>query len=168
MGQIVWLGPHDTFPNPLLEPDPDPSVPGLIAVSERIYAEQLAHAYQQGIFPQYSDNQPAPWWSPDPKMVLKPAKFKFSESLQKIIRMFCQNGTSQLLVDVDFRAVIRSCATRIWKDQDGTWITHEIMATYTALHDQGNPQYCTHRRWSIDWGSLLCCCWRNGIWRIHV
>ncbi|MBU3628417.1 leucyl/phenylalanyl-tRNA--protein transferase [Polynucleobacter sp. AP-Reno-20A-A9] len=138
MGQIAWLGPNDPFPNPLLEADPDPSVPGLIAVSEQIYPGQLARAYQQGIFPWYSDNQPILWWSPDPRMVLKPNAFKCSESLQKNIRLFCQNTQSQILVDDDFGAVIRSCATSTRKDQDGTWITHEIIDAYTALHEEGN------------------------------
>ena len=41
-------------------------------------------------------------------------------------------------MDRDFGAVIRSCATSTRKDQDGTWITHEIMDAYTALHEQGN------------------------------
>lgn len=138
MSQICWLGPQDPFPNPLNEADPDPSVPGLIAVSENIYPGQLARAYQQGIFPWYSDNQPILWWSPDPRMVLKPAEFKCSDSLRKIIRVFCQHTQSQIVVDEDFGAVIRSCATSSRKDQDGTWITHEIIDAYTALHDQGN------------------------------
>ena len=138
MGQIAWLGPLDPFPNPLTEADPDPSVPGLIAVSENIYPGQLARAYQHGIFPWYSDNQPILWWSPDPRMVLKPSEFKCSDSLRKIIRSFCQNPQSQILVDDDFGAVIRSCATSSRKDQDGTWITHEIIDAYTALYEQGN------------------------------
>ena len=138
MSQIAWLGPHDPFPNPLTEADPDPSVPGLIAVSENIYSGQLARAYQQGIFPWYSDNQPILWWSPDPRMVLKPNEFKCSESLRKIIRSFCQNTQSQIVVDDDFGAVIRSCATSTRKNQDGTWITHEIIDAYTALYEQGN------------------------------
>ena len=138
MSQIAWLGPHDPFPNPLTEADPDPSVPGLIAVSENIYSGQLARAYHQGIFPWYSDNQPILWWSPDPRMVLKPGEFKCSESLRKIIRSFCQNTQSQIVVDDDFGAVIRSCATSTRKNQDGTWITHEIIDAYTALYEQGN------------------------------
>lgn len=138
MGQIPWLGPHDPFPNPLTETDPDPSVPGLIAVSENIYPDQLRRAYQQGIFPWYSDNQPILWWSPNPRMVLKPSKFKCSDSLRKIIRSFCQNIQSQIVVNDDFGAVIRLCATSSRKDQDGTWITHEIIDAYTALHEQGN------------------------------
>jgi leucyl/phenylalanyl-tRNA--protein transferase len=41
------------------------------------------------------------------------------------------------LVDDDFGAVIRACATSARKDQDGTWITHEIMDAYTTFHEQG-------------------------------
>ena len=137
MGQIAWLGPQDAFPNPLLDADPDPSVPGLIAVSERIYPGQLLQAYQLGIFPWYSDHQPVLWWSPDPRMVLKPENFKCSESLKKNIRHFLQDAHSEILVDADFAAVIRACATSSRKDQDGTWITHEIMDAYGAIHEQG-------------------------------
>jgi leucyl/phenylalanyl-tRNA--protein transferase len=138
MSQIQWLGPHDPFPNPLIEVDPDPTVPGLMAVSERIYPGQLARAYQSGIFPWYSDNQPVLWWSPDPRMVLNPHDFKCSESLKKHLRHFCQEAQSEILVDTDFGAVVRACATSKRKDQDGTWITHEIMDAYTTLHEQGH------------------------------
>ena len=138
MSQIRWLGPNDAFPNPLHEPDPDANVPGLIAVSEQIYPGQLLQAYQRGIFPWYSDKQPVLWWSPDPRMVLKPEHFKCSESLRKSLRLFCQDAHSQLLVDKDFGAVIRACATSSRKDQDGTWITHEIMDAYSTIHEQGH------------------------------
>jgi leucyl/phenylalanyl-tRNA---protein transferase len=137
MSQICWLGPQDSFPNPLLTPDPDQSVPGLIAVSERIYPNQLLQAYKLGIFPWYSDEQPVLWWSPNPRMVLNPIKFHCSESLQKCIRHFCQDAKSELLVDADFGSVIRSCATSVRKDQDGTWITHEIMDAYATIYEQG-------------------------------
>lgn len=138
MSQIQWLGPLDPFPSPLTEVDPDPTVPGLMAVSERIYPGQLARAYQSGIFPWYSDNQPVLWWSPDPRMVLNPDNFKCSESLKKHIRHFCQEAQSEILVDADFSAVVRACATSKRKDQDGTWITHEIMDAYTTLYEQGH------------------------------
>ena len=134
---MLFRSPQDSFPNPLLSPDPDQSVPGLIAVSERIYPNQLLQAYQLGIFPWYSDEQPVLWWSPDPRMVLKPSDFHCSESLQKSIRHFCQDSQSELLVDADFGAVIRACATSTRKDQDGTWITHEIMDAYSTIYEQG-------------------------------
>ena len=151
MRQITWLGPQHSFPNPLLEPDPDPSVPGLIAVSERIYPGQLSAAYQLGIFPWYSDNQPVLWWSPDPRMVLKPTEFKCSDSLKKSIRLFCQDANSHIRVDDDFATVIRACATSARKDQDGTWITHEIMDAYITLHEQGNA----HSIGVIEQGQLI-------------
>ena len=138
MSNIHWLGSQDEFPNPLNCPDPDPSVPGLIAVSEHIYPGQLARAYQTGIFPWYSDNQPVLWWSPNPRMVLKPTHFKCHDSLKKSIRHFLADPQKNISVDEDFGAVVRSCATARRKDQDGTWITHEIMDAYTQLHEQGH------------------------------
>ena len=156
MSQIYWLGPQDCFPNPLLSPDPDQSVPGLIAVSERIYPNQLLRAYQLGIFPWYSDEQPVLWWSPDPRMVLKPTDFHCSESLQKSIRHFCHDAQSELLVDTDFGAVIRSCATSARKDQDGTWITHEIMDAYTSIHEQGYAHSIAVMENGVMIGGLYC------------
>ncbi len=151
MNQIHWLGLNDRFPNPYLQPDPDPSVPGLIAVSEQIYPGQLAQAYQLGIFPWYSDNQPVLWWSPDPRMVLIPNAFKCSTSLQKSIRHFCQNPHSEILVDSDFGAIVRACATSKRHGQDGTWITHEIINAYTQLHEEGHA----HSIAIIEQGQLI-------------
>ena len=138
MSNINWLGARDEFPNPIYSKDPDPTVPGLIAVSERIYPGQLARAYQTGIFPWYSDNQPVLWWSPDPRMVLRPEDFKCHDSLKKSIRHFLSDPHKKILVDHDFGAVVRSCATTRRRDQDGTWITHEIMDAYTNLYEHGN------------------------------
>ncbi len=151
MSNIVWLGAQDPFPNPQLAPDPDPSVPGLIAVSERIYPGQLSRAYQMGIFPWYSDNQPVLWWSPNPRMVLKPTDFKCHDSLKKSIRHFLDDPNKSILVNDDFAAVVRSCATTRRKDQDGTWITHEIMEAYAKLHEQGHA----HSIAIIDGGQLI-------------
>ena len=102
MSNIHWLGAQDDFPNPIHCKDPDPSVPGLIAVSDRIYPGQLARAYQMGIFPWYSDNQPVLWWSPNPRMVLKPVDFKCHDSLKKTIRHFLLDPQKEILVDQDF------------------------------------------------------------------
>jgi leucyl/phenylalanyl-tRNA--protein transferase len=156
MSQICWLGPQDSFPNPLQNPDPDQSVPGLIAVSERIYPNQLLQAYRLGIFPWYSDEQPVLWWSPDPRMVLKPKDFHCSDSLQKGIRHFYQDSRSDLLVDADFSSVIRACATSARKDQDGTWITHEIMEAYTSIHEQGYAHSIALMEHGVMIGGLYC------------
>ncbi len=156
MAQLIWLGLKDPFPNPLEEEDPDPSVPGLMAVSEKIYPGQLSAAYKLGIFPWYSDNQPVLWWSPDPRMVLKPQDFKCSDSLKKTIRHFCSTPDLQLLVDKDFGAVVRACATSKRKDQDGTWITQEILDAYTQLHKQGHAHSIAVMEQNQLIGGLYC------------
>lgn len=156
MSPIHWLGANDPFPDPHFEDDPDPSVPGLIAVSERIYPGQLFAAYRLGIFPWYSGNQPVLWWSPNPRMVLNPAAFKCHDSFKKTIRHFLQDADSQIQIDNDFGAVMRLCATSKRKDQDGTWITHEIMESYMTLFEQGNAHSISvHKNHQLI-GGLYC------------
>ena len=156
MSTIPWLGPNDPFPDPRSQPDPDPEVPGLLAVSERIYSGQLERAYRSGIFPWYSDHQPVLWWSPDPRMTLNPANLKISQSLRKTIRSTLDDPSLTLRVDHDFSGVMRACATTERPGQDGTWITHEIMDAYTALHEQGHAHCITLEQNQQAIGGLDC------------
>jgi len=163
MNRIPWLGPNEAFPNPLFTSDPDSTVPGLFAVSERIYPDQLQTAYQLGLFPWYSNNQPVLWWSPDPRMVLVPTQFKCSDSLKKTLRHFLVDTSKTILVDYDFSAVVRACATSTRKDQDGTWITHEIVDAYTALFEQGNAHCIAVMDHDILIGGLYCVCFGKAV-----
>ena len=156
MSTIPWLGPNDPFPDPRSQPDPDPEVPGLLAVRERIYSGQLERAYRSGIFPWYSDHQPVLWWSPDPRMTLNPANLKISQSLRKTIRSTLDDPSLTLRVDHDFSGVMRACATTERPGQDGTWITHEIMDAYTALHEQGHAHCITLEQNQQAIGGLYC------------
>jgi leucyl/phenylalanyl-tRNA--protein transferase len=156
MSSIPWLGPNDPFPDPRSQPDPDPEAPGLLAVSERIYSGQLERAYRSGIFPWYSDHQPVLWWSPDPRMTLNPANLKISQSLRKTIRACLDDPSLTLRVDHDFSGVMRACATTERQGQDGTWITHEIMDAYTALHEQGHAHCITLEQNQQAIGGLYC------------
>ena len=158
MSTIPWLGPNDPFPDPQTESDPDPEVPGLLAVSERIFAGQLLRAYQGGIFPWYSERQPVLWWSPDPRMTLNPADLKISHSLHKTIKHFLDDPDMQLHVDHDFGGVMRACATTERVGQDGTWITHEIIDAYTSLHEQGRAHCISISHHSHIIGGLYCVC----------
>jgi leucyl/phenylalanyl-tRNA---protein transferase len=83
---LVWLGEHvepDWFP-PLDQALRDP--PGLLAAGGDLSPTRLLAAYQRGVFPWYSAQQPILWWSPDPRMVLFPNEFNLSRSLAKTIR----------------------------------------------------------------------------------
>ena len=96
---LPWLNVTDSFPSPLDSNDPDPEVPGLIAISTDINSDQLKRAYRQGIFPWYSDSQPILWWSPNPRMVLNPENFKVSRSFKKDIKHVLLDQAWDIRVD---------------------------------------------------------------------
>jgi leucyl/phenylalanyl-tRNA--protein transferase len=133
--RLPYLSTQDPFPSPRKYSDIDPEVPGLIAISETINAEQLYRAYREGIFPWYSDGQPILWWSPNPRMVLNPKNFKISKSFRKILKDVLIDSNWEVRIDYDFHETILSCATQKRKNQHGTWITNSIMQAYRTLHE---------------------------------
>jgi leucyl/phenylalanyl-tRNA---protein transferase len=116
------------FPDPRTA-DPD----GLLAAGGDLSIESLVTAYSQGIFPWYDKQSPILWWSPDPRLVLFPGRFKFSASLKQRIR----SGKYTVMTDNDFEGVIRGCASMQRDGQDGTWITEAMIRAYTNLHYEG-------------------------------
>ncbi len=115
-------------------PDPrEASDDGLVAVGGELSPEYLLSAYAQGVFPWFNDDNPILWWSPNPRMVLFPEKFKLSKSLRKLVR----SGEFEIRVDTDFKSVIANCGKTERKSQDGTWITKDIFDAYHTLYDMG-------------------------------
>jgi leucyl/phenylalanyl-tRNA---protein transferase len=92
----------------------------------------LLAAYERGIFPWYSAEQPILWWSPDPRMVLFPEEFKISRSLGKTLR----NGPYTTRLDANFGAVIRACAGPRRSGAD-TWLNPAMIESYEVLHRLG-------------------------------
>ena len=45
---------------------------GMLAIGGDLSVERLILAYQSGIFPWYSDNEPIIWWAPPKRMVIFP------------------------------------------------------------------------------------------------
>jgi leucyl/phenylalanyl-tRNA---protein transferase len=132
MHNITWLtrrDPPDAFP-PTDRALDDP--PGLLAAGGDLSPARLIAAYRRGIFPWYSAGQPVLWWCPDPRAVLFPEEFRRSRSLAKSER----NRGFEVRFDADFRGTLRDCAAP--RDaSDGTWITDDMRAAYTRLHDLG-------------------------------
>lgn len=129
---ITWLSaddPPDRFP-PLEMALTDP--PGLLAAGGDLRPERLLAAYARGIFPWYSPGQPVLWWSPDPREVLLPQQFRRSRSLSRSMRT---RGFT-LHQDRDFSSVLSACAAPR-AGSPGTWITAEMQAAYTRLHQRG-------------------------------
>ena len=116
------------FPDPRTA-DPD----GLLAAGGDLSVESLLTAYSQGIFPWYDKQSPILWWSPDPRLVLFPEKFKQSASLKQRIR----SGIYTIITDHDFEGVIRRCATAEREGQNDTWITEAMITAYINLHQAG-------------------------------
>jgi len=117
------------FPDPkhaLREPN------GLLAVGGDLSVTRLVSAYRQGIFPWFSNGEPILWWSPDPRMVLRPDTIHISRSLKKTIRRHVFRTT----LDEDFGAVISACAQAA-PGREETWIGKEMIAAYTRLHHHG-------------------------------
>jgi leucyl/phenylalanyl-tRNA---protein transferase len=133
-----WIDAHRTFPSPRHFVQTHPELPDdLIALSETMDDELLLNAYRQGIFPWYSAGQPIMWWCTSPRMVLHTAEIKITHSLRKKIKQVIKNPAWEIRVDHTFREVIAACAHAQRKDQDGTWITDQIIEHYCELHDRG-------------------------------
>ena len=122
------LDPHD-FPDVTLalkEPD------GLLAIGGDLSVTRLVSAYQHGIFPWYSQDQPILWWSPDPRSVLLPEELKISRSLRKTLK----KPIFTITFDKAFAEVMLACS-QPRKDGLGTWITDEMQQAYLRLYQAG-------------------------------
>jgi len=106
---------------------------GVIAVGGTPDPETLKAAYGRGIFPWPHDGLPLLWFCPDPRFVLVPEEAHVSRSLRKEMR----HGAFEIRADTAFPEVIRACAAKPRPGQGGTWITDEMIAGYTALHEEG-------------------------------
>jgi len=115
-------------------PDPrsaDPAT-GLVAIEGDLRPERLLSAYAHGIFPWYGE-EPILWFSPNPRMVLRLEALRINRTLRKNVR----RNRFEIRLDTAFSQVIRACAAVPRPDQDGTWITGEMIEGYEALHELG-------------------------------
>ncbi len=130
---IPWLAAGQPFP-PVRAALAQPN--GLLAASRDLSVERLLDAYTHGIFPWYSAGEPVLWWSPHPRMVLFTDEFRVSRTFGKTLRRVARSEAIELRANTAFEAVMRACAAPRGAD-DGTWITAEMIAAYTALHRRG-------------------------------
>ncbi len=89
----------------------------------------LLHAYGNGIFPMADDSGDVYWFAPDPRAILDLDRFHVPRTLRQV----CRQNRFNLTVNIDFEAVIDSCADR----EEGTWISQEIRDAYVSLHREG-------------------------------
>ncbi len=108
--------------------DPD----GLLAIGGCLSVERLVNAYRHGIFPWFNEGDPILWWSPNPRLVLKPEEIKISRSLKKLLR----KQEYSITFDTAFLETINACSAPR-ENAAGTWITTSMVDAYAMLHDRG-------------------------------
>jgi leucyl/phenylalanyl-tRNA--protein transferase len=118
----------------LVFPPPEQAEPsGLLAVGGDLSPARLLLAYRLGIFPWPLVEKPLLWFSPDPRMVLRPGELRVSRSLAKTLR----RGGFEVRLDQAFHRVVRRCAEIPRRGEGGTWITPDMATAYSRLHDLG-------------------------------
>ncbi len=109
------------------------SFDGVLAIGGDLSVARLLLAYNSGIFPWFNEDEPIMWWAPPKRMVVNPQDYKVSKSLRNIIN----RNIFEVTINRNFDAVIANCQNIYRKDQDGTWISDDIIKSYTKLHQMG-------------------------------
>ena len=104
-----------------------------------IESDLLLHAYRLGVFPMAMENGEIRWFSPDPRAVIPLDNFHIPHGLKRERRA----QAIEIRIDTRFVDVIQACAER-----DDTWISDEIIASYSQLHKLGHAH--SVEAWSAD------------------
>lgn len=104
---------------------------GLVGVGGDLSAKRLLEAYRKGIFPWFDEDSPILWWSPDPRAIFELGGLHISRRLARTVR----SGRFTATIDRAFAGVMHGCAHR---PGEGVWITPEMIAAYTRLHELGH------------------------------
>ena len=102
----------------------------VIAVSRSLSPALVLEAYKAGIFPWPVRQGLVPWASPDPRAIfpLEPAA-----PWPRTVRRALKSGF-RVSFNEDFEGVMQGCGDR---PGEGTWITPDILSTYSELHRLG-------------------------------
>lgn len=125
---MIWLSDKIQFPDYAYT-----TKDGIIALGGDLSIERLIFAYNNGIFPWFSEDEPIVWYCPLKRMVLYPKDLKVSKSMQKLIK----KNVFTITENQNFEEVIYNCKTIDRNDGLGTWITNEMQEAYINLHKKG-------------------------------
>lgn len=94
-----------------------------------IEPELLLEGYRLGLFPMAMENGRIEWFSPEPRGILPLRSFHVPHALERTLR----KNVFEIRVNTRFSEVMQACAQR-----PDTWINHEIIESYTRLHELGH------------------------------
>jgi leucyl/phenylalanyl-tRNA--protein transferase len=105
---------------------------GLLAIGGDLSQQRLIKAYEKGIFPWFSEQDPLLWWSPDPRAIIKIPDLNINRTLTK----FLKKSPFTVTLNKNFNDVIAYCSDAPFR-RDGTWILPEMLQAYKNLHQLG-------------------------------
>ena len=98
----------------------------------QLTADDLIYGYINGIFPMADADGSLYWYSPDPRAIIPIDTYRPSKSLRPVLN----KNVFEIRINQDFEGVMRQCAApRV--QEEGTWISEDIIRAYTQLHDLG-------------------------------
>lgn len=95
-------------------------------------ADDLVYGYVNGIFPMADADGTVYWYSPDPRAIIPLETYRPAKSLRPVI----SQQKFEIRINHDFEGVMRQCAAPRTQE-DGTWISEDIIKAYTDLHALG-------------------------------
>lgn len=113
----------------------------------------VLRAYREGIFPMAMEEGAIGWFSPDPRGIIPLDAFHIPARLGRVLR----RSPFEIRINHAFEAVMRACAAR--EDDDGTWISEDIIQCYVVLHRLGRA----HSVEAWQRGELV-----GGLYGVHV
>ncbi|MCP4135670.1 MAG: leucyl/phenylalanyl-tRNA--protein transferase [bacterium] len=114
--------------NPVFPEQFVPDEYGFVCEGGDLSFPMIFEAYTKGCFP-WSGDDPIPWYSPDPRLILLPGDFFATRNIRKLKNRF------EVRFDCNFRAVMENCASIPRRHEDGTWITSNMIDAYCELHE---------------------------------
>lgn len=100
-----------------------------LALVPVIPVDALLDAYSEGRFPMCHEDGALYWHDPDPRAIFPLDRIDISPRMRRAMR----SKRFAITTDRAFAMVIEACAER-----PETWIDDRLIASYTALHEQGH------------------------------
>ena len=97
-----------------------------------IDATLVLSGYLQGVFPMADHDGTIYWYEPDPRAIIPIHSYKPARSLRPVLN----KGIFEIRFNTAFEDVIRQCSLPR-SEEDGVWISEEIIQVYLDLHDYG-------------------------------
>lgn len=100
-----------------------------------ITPEQIIQAYRHGYFPMATGLEgDIDWFIAEPRTIIPlDERFHIRRSLRQAVR----KTAYEIRINSSFDEVIRACARHDVKDEDGVWLSEEMIHLYSQLHRRG-------------------------------